>query len=69
MSNLNFVAGDCEPPKRTLSEAKSARRGELIGRVKICTAIKLRFEKKKFVRFLAKTASPVNGMYLIRIGL
>ena len=54
-----YIETYCEPPKGTLSEAKSARRGELIGRVKICIAIKLRFEKKKFVRFLAKTASPV----------
>ena len=45
-----FRTTNCEPPKGTLSEASeaSARRGKLIGRVKICIAIKLRFEKKKF---------------------
>ena len=55
---------NCEPPKGTLSEAKSSRRGELIGRVKICTAIKLRLEKKKFVRFFAETASPVLYVFV-----
>ena len=38
---------NCEPPKGTLSERRVPAVGELIGRVKICTAIKLRFEKKK----------------------
>ena len=52
----------CEPPNGTLSEAKSARRGELIGRVKIlyiCSDKITIGKKKSLSAFCAETASPV----------
>ena len=46
----------CEPQKRTLSEATSARRGRAYKsrEDKKCTAIKLRLGKANLVRFLTK---------------
>ena len=46
-------------PSVTLSKAKSARRGELISRVKICTAIKLRLVEANLVCYLK------NDSYLV----
>ena len=35
--------------------------------MKICTAIKLRFEKKKFVRFLRRNRKRSTDMYFMKI--
>ena len=47
----------CEPPKRTLSEAKSARRGRAYRSREDLYSDKFAIWEKKYVRSLAETAS------------
>ena len=53
--------GIVKPPKWTLSEAKSSRRGRAYKSREDRTAIKLRLGKANLVRFWDKTASQVLG--------